>query len=47
MDRIEIRNTKTGKMETRIFKDTDEAYEAYWALTDEENPDLYIELICD
>ena len=24
MDRIEIRNTKTGKMETRIFKDSDE-----------------------
>jgi len=47
MDRIEIRNTKTGKMETRIFKDSDEAFDAYWELVDQEDPDLYIELISD
>jgi len=47
MDRIEIRNTKTGKMETMIFKDSDEAFEEYWRLTDEENLDLHIELISD
>ena len=47
MDRIEIRNTKTGKMETRIFKNSDEAFEAYWDLVDQEDPDLHIELISD
>jgi len=47
-ERIRIRNTKTGKIESRTgFKDSDEAYEAYWALVDEENPDLDIELISD
>ena len=47
MDRIEIRNKKTGKWETRIFKDSDEAFEAYWDLVDQEDPDLHIELISD
>jgi hypothetical protein len=34
-------------METREFKTSDEAYDAYWDLVDQENLDLYIELISD
>lgn len=46
-DRIEIRNKKTGKWETKTFKDSDEAFDAYWDLVDQEDPDLHIELISD
>jgi hypothetical protein len=42
---IRIRDKRTGRIEDRAFPDDDAAYNAYWKLSDEDNPDLDIELI--
>ncbi len=47
MDRtfIRIYDKNTGKIEDRDFKTTDDAFEAYWKLSEESPPNIEVELI--
>ncbi len=43
--RILIRNTRTGDLDVKHFSNMDDAFDYYWKLTDEDDPDIEFELI--
>lgn len=43
--RIRIYNKKTGDWINKTYPDEDAAFEDYWKMSDEDDPDLDIELI--